>query len=206
MNMEFEAFVVEDQVKVKSKWFSSLKDISRKLKIMKMDQIKLLEDVEGYKKCAADLNDMSCIIESRIDEQAKQHKDLKIEFKKGAKERKELYNKIQELKGNTIVFCRCRPLNSEEIAEGASMAFDFEASREGELRPYGPLPKYRGNCEVDPDTKKSFCNGKIVGIISFIVDMKHQMKQQDDRGSAHAHGEAASTLQTWNNAIETESK
>ncbi|KAI3752741.1 hypothetical protein L2E82_24778 [Cichorium intybus] len=29
---------------------------------------------------------------------------------------------------------------------------------------------------------------------------KHQMKQQDDRGSAHEHGEAASTLQTWNNA------
>ncbi|GJU17685.1 subtilisin-like protease SBT2.6 isoform X1 [Tanacetum coccineum] len=28
--------------------------------------------------------------------------------------------------------------------------------------PHDPLPKYRGKCEVDPDTKKSFCNGKIV--------------------------------------------
>ncbi|XP_061989704.1 subtilisin-like protease SBT2.5 isoform X1 [Rosa rugosa] len=33
--------------------------------------------------------------------------------------------------------------------------------------PYGPVPKYRGTCEVDPDTKKSFCNGKIIGAHHF---------------------------------------
>ncbi|KAI7741797.1 hypothetical protein M8C21_000641 [Ambrosia artemisiifolia] len=102
--------------------------------IMKMDQIKLLEEAEAYKNHAADMNDMSCIIQSKINEQVTQHEDLKIRFNEGAKERKELYNKIQELKGNIRVFCRCRPLNSEEIAEGASMAFDFEASKDGELR------------------------------------------------------------------------
>ncbi|KAL2928833.1 Subtilisin-like protease SBT2.5 [Bienertia sinuspersici] len=32
---------------------------------------------------------------------------------------------------------------------------------------YGPVPKYKGKCEVDPDTKKSFCNGKIVGAQHF---------------------------------------
>ncbi|KAJ0697642.1 putative minus-end-directed kinesin ATPase [Helianthus annuus] len=128
------AFAVEGQVKEKSKWFSSLRDMSRKLKIMKMDQIKLLEEAEAYKKHAADMNDMSCIIQSRINEQVTQHEELKNRFNEGAKERKELYNKIQELKGNIRVFCRCRPLNSEEIAEGASMAFDFEASKDGELR------------------------------------------------------------------------
>ncbi|KAK1416632.1 hypothetical protein QVD17_25747 [Tagetes erecta] len=128
------AFAVEGQVKEKSKWFSSLRDMSRKLKIMKMDQIKLQEEAEAYKKHVADMNDMSCIIQSRINEQVTQHEDLKIRFNEGAKERKELYNKIQELKGNIRVFCRCRPLNLEEIAEGASMAFDFEASKDGELR------------------------------------------------------------------------
>lgn len=30
-----------------------------------MDQIKLLEEAEVYKKWAADMNDMSCIIQSR---------------------------------------------------------------------------------------------------------------------------------------------
>nr|KJB21999.1 hypothetical protein B456_004G025300 [Gossypium raimondii] len=29
--------------------------------------------------------------------------------------------------------------------------------------PYGPVPKYRGKCEIDPDTKRDFCNGKIIG-------------------------------------------
>ncbi|KAL8189157.1 hypothetical protein R6Q57_028723 [Mikania cordata] len=128
------AFAVEGQVKEKSKWFSSLRDMSRKLKIMKMDQIKLLIEAEAYKKHAADMNDMSCIIQSRFNEQVAQHEDLKIRFNEGAKERKELYNKIQDLKGNIRVFCRCRPLNSEEIAEGASVAFDFEAAKDGELR------------------------------------------------------------------------
>ena len=33
--------------------------------------------------------------------------------------------------------------------------------------PYGPVPKYRGTCEVDPDTKRSFCNGKIIGAHHF---------------------------------------
>ncbi|PWA97829.1 hypothetical protein CTI12_AA017890 [Artemisia annua] len=33
--------------------------------------------------------------------------------------------------------------------------------------PYEPLRKYRGKCEVDPVTKKSFCNGKIVGAQGF---------------------------------------
>ncbi|KAI8014104.1 Subtilisin-like protease SBT2.6 [Camellia lanceoleosa] len=34
-------------------------------------------------------------------------------------------------------------------------------------KPYGPVPKYRGKCEVDPDTKRNFCNGKIIGAQHF---------------------------------------
>lgn len=33
--------------------------------------------------------------------------------------------------------------------------------------PYGPFPKYRGKCEHDPDTKRNFCNGKIIGAQHF---------------------------------------
>uniref|UniRef100_A0A2P2M2U9 Subtilase family protein n=1 Tax=Rhizophora mucronata TaxID=61149 RepID=A0A2P2M2U9_RHIMU len=33
--------------------------------------------------------------------------------------------------------------------------------------PYGPLPTYRGKCEIDANTKRSFCNGKIVGAQHF---------------------------------------
>uniref|UniRef100_A0A1D1YZR0 Subtilisin-like protease n=1 Tax=Anthurium amnicola TaxID=1678845 RepID=A0A1D1YZR0_9ARAE len=33
--------------------------------------------------------------------------------------------------------------------------------------PYEPVSHYRGKCEVDPDTKRNFCNGKIVGAQHF---------------------------------------
>ena len=35
--------------------------------------------------------------------------------------------------GNIRVFCRCRPLNTEEIGSGASMVVDFESAKDGEL-------------------------------------------------------------------------
>lgn len=33
--------------------------------------------------------------------------------------------------------------------------------------PYGPVPHYRGKCELDTHTKKKFCNGKIIGAQHF---------------------------------------
>ncbi|XP_027903216.1 subtilisin-like protease SBT2.6 [Vigna unguiculata] len=33
--------------------------------------------------------------------------------------------------------------------------------------PYGPVSRYKGKCEVDPGTKRSFCNGKIIGAQHF---------------------------------------
>lgn len=143
-------------MKEKSRWFSSLRDLTRKLKvlkpmfvanmnfysnenilthsefcfsqqILKMEQIQLSEEALTYKKCLGDMNDMSSIIQSNckftcllilafnlypfvsyflmhvffliVNQQVELHEDLKVKFIKGAKERKELYNKILELKG-----------------------------------------------------------------------------------------------------------
>ncbi|KAG5545913.1 hypothetical protein RHGRI_018168 [Rhododendron griersonianum] len=130
LKRENETFAIEGQVKEKSRWFSSMRDLKRKLKLLKMDQIKLSEEALSYKKCLVDMNDMSSIIQSKVNEQVELHNDIKNKFVKGAKERKELYNKILELKGNIRVFCRCRPLNTDEIAAGASMAMDFEAAKD----------------------------------------------------------------------------
>ncbi|XP_010537662.1 PREDICTED: uncharacterized protein LOC104812281 [Tarenaya hassleriana] len=127
------AFAIEGQVKEKSRWFSSLRDLTRKLKIMKMEQIKLLEEASTYKMLAKDMNEMGSQIQSKMKQQAELHEDLKVKFVGGEKERKELYNKILELKGNIRVFCRCRPLNSDEIAAGTSLAFDVESAKDGEL-------------------------------------------------------------------------
>ncbi|KAI9086913.1 hypothetical protein K1719_031074 [Acacia pycnantha] len=127
------AFAVEGQVKEKSKWFSSLRDLMRKVKIMKMEHIKLSEEVETYKKYLADMSEMGITIKSKIHEQLEFHEDLKTKYLDGAGKQKELYNKVLELKGNIRVFCRCRPLNAEEMTSGARMAIDFESAKDGEL-------------------------------------------------------------------------
>ncbi|KAH0875719.1 hypothetical protein HID58_073081 [Brassica napus] len=127
------AFAVEGQVKEKSRWFSSLRDLTRKLKIMKMEQIKLLEEASTYKSLVQDINVFSSHIHSRVKHDAELHENLKAKFVEGEKERKELYNKILELKGNIRVFCRCRPLNFEEIEAGVSMGIDVESTKNGEV-------------------------------------------------------------------------
>ncbi|KAK7401681.1 hypothetical protein VNO78_13353 [Psophocarpus tetragonolobus] len=127
------AFAIEGQVREKSRWFSSLRDLTRKLKIMKMEHIKLLEVAKANEKYQAEMTEVGLIINSKINEQLESHEDLKSKYIEGAKERKELYNKVLELRGNIRVFCRCRPLNIEETAAGATMALDFESSKDGEL-------------------------------------------------------------------------
>lgn len=49
-------------------------------------------------------------------------------------ERRRLYNEVIELKGNIRVFCRCRPLNDDEVAKGSTSVVDFESAHENELK------------------------------------------------------------------------
>ncbi|XP_047342470.1 kinesin-like protein KIN-14Q isoform X2 [Impatiens glandulifera] len=128
------AFAIEGQVKEKSLWFLSLRDLQRKVKILKIEQISLSEEALQYKKCLEeDMNNMGSIIQAKVNEQVQSQENLKLKFMKTDKERKELYNKILELKGNIRVFCRCRPLNNDETSSGASTTVDFRASKDGEL-------------------------------------------------------------------------
>jgi kinesin family protein C2/C3 len=46
--------------------------------------------------------------------------DAMKKYRKEAKERKKLYNEIQELKGNIRVYCRCRPMSKAELERGAT--------------------------------------------------------------------------------------
>ncbi|KAH7661194.1 Minus-end-directed kinesin ATPase protein [Dioscorea alata] len=130
------AFAVEGQVKEKSKWFSSLTDLSEKLRLLKLEHSRLLEEASGYSRCLTDMIHMTNSVQTTMDSYFDLERECKIVKQKliaETKERKILYNKIVELKGNIRVFCRCRPLSSEETAEGASMAIDFEFAKDGEL-------------------------------------------------------------------------
>ena len=59
--------------------------------------------------------------------------DLKINYEKEVKERKRLFNLVQELRGNIRVFARCRPPSKKELSasdEMASLCVSFPADGE----------------------------------------------------------------------------
>ncbi|KAG4908602.1 hypothetical protein JHK82_057264 [Glycine max] len=59
---------------------------------------------------------------------------LKRKYSEESSERRRLYNEVIELKGNIRVFCRCRPLNENEIANGSVSVVNFESSSDNELQ------------------------------------------------------------------------
>jgi kinesin family protein C2/C3 len=108
----------------------------KKPQALKAEHQILLQESLECKKFVADATQMTTTIQQHVNQYASlecEFKDLKEKFTEETKERKDLYNKLIEVKGNIRVFCRCRPLNGEEIEEGASMAVDFESAKDGEL-------------------------------------------------------------------------
>ncbi|KAL8117057.1 hypothetical protein AgCh_023298 [Apium graveolens] len=63
-----------------------------------------------------------------------EHENLKKKYLEECSERKRLYNEVIELKGNIRVFCRCRPLNQDEIAKGYTSVIDLSSSQENDLQ------------------------------------------------------------------------
>ncbi|KAL0014148.1 hypothetical protein SO802_001217 [Lithocarpus litseifolius] len=63
-----------------------------------------------------------------------QHELLKKKCLQESSERKRLYNEVIELKGNIRVFCRCIPLNQNEITNGSTTIIDFDSSQDNELQ------------------------------------------------------------------------
>lgn len=72
--------------------------------------------------------------------------------------------------------------------------------------PFGPCLKYKGKCEVDPDTKRDFCNGKIIGAQHFAEAAKaagafnpsiHFASPLDGDG----HGSHTAAIAAGNNGI-----
>ncbi|KAF9619041.1 hypothetical protein IFM89_004399 [Coptis chinensis] len=88
--------------------------------------------------------------------------------------------------GNIKVFCRCRPLNSEEIAIGASMAIAFELAKDGELMvtANGASKKvYKFDSVFSPQADQG--NGKSITILVYHFNALIKLalsEDADDRG------------------------
>nr|AMS24252.1 kinesin 14-IIIb protein [Marsilea vestita] len=58
---------------------------------------------------------------------------LKQKFSKQAQELRTCYDQVVELKGNLRVYCRCRPLSSQEVARGEQPVVDYDIYNINEL-------------------------------------------------------------------------
>ncbi|KAL6548002.1 hypothetical protein OROHE_009707 [Orobanche hederae] len=130
---DFVAFANEGQMKERSRWFSSLRDLMRKLKILKMEHIKLRKMLRRLGSTLQRCRVSDVLFSLQVDQHNQLHEDIKMKFLQEVRERNAYYNKVLELKGNIRVFCRWRPLNTDEIDGGVLMAVDFKVAKDGEL-------------------------------------------------------------------------
>ncbi|XP_059652445.1 kinesin-like protein KIN-14S [Cornus florida] len=121
-----------------------VKDLSKRVQFLKKEHASLCIEVKdltadsfpGFEILNA-LQGLSAeheLLKKKYDEECKL---LKKKYLEESFERKRLYNEVIELKGNIRVFCRCRPLNQGEIANGTTSIVDFDSSQENELQVIG---------------------------------------------------------------------
>ncbi|XVE86888.1 hypothetical protein DITRI_Ditri18aG0071600 [Diplodiscus trichospermus] len=113
----------------KKYWAAAINDLQEKIKIMKNEHAQLSHEAHACAESIPELNKMVTGVQALV----AQCEDLKVKYSKEQSKRKELYNQIQETKGNIRVFCRCRPLSKEEISAGCAQVVDFDAAKDGDL-------------------------------------------------------------------------
>ncbi|KAJ7973366.1 Kinesin-like protein [Quillaja saponaria] len=109
--------------------FQKIIDLSTKIQDLKKEHTVLSEQV----KLTTDSFPGPDVLNS-LRLLSSEHELLKKKYLEESSERKRLYNDVIELRGNIRVFCRCRPLNKNEIVSGTASVVDFESSLDNELQ------------------------------------------------------------------------
>ncbi|KAL0718095.1 hypothetical protein Bca4012_067417 [Brassica carinata] len=105
-------------------------DLSSKIKVLKDEHAFVSSQVKEIKNCSFVEPEMSKALQLLNTELG----TLKKQYLEESSERKRLYNENIELKGNIRVFCRCRPLNQDEVGNGCASVVEFDASHENDLQ------------------------------------------------------------------------
>ncbi|KAF6165546.1 hypothetical protein GIB67_006436 [Kingdonia uniflora] len=111
----------------KGYWVAAVNDLEQKIKIMKREQSQLSREAHECADSVPDLNKMVFAVQELVT----QYEDLKLKYNEEQAKRKKLHNQVEEAKG--MVFCRCRPLNMEEVSAGYPTVVDFDAAKDGDL-------------------------------------------------------------------------
>ncbi|KAF5738045.1 Di-glucose binding protein with Kinesin motor domain isoform 1 [Tripterygium wilfordii] len=113
----------------KEYWAVAINDLQEKIKTMKKEHSQLSREAHECADSVPELSNMVAGVQALV----AQCEDLKLKYSEEQAKRKELYNQIQETKGNIRVFCRCRPLSKEEISAGCATVVDFDSAKDGDL-------------------------------------------------------------------------
>ncbi|CAL4893298.1 unnamed protein product [Urochloa decumbens] len=107
------------------------------------------------------------------DECAPRYDSLKKKYTDECAERKRLYNELIELRGNIRVFCRCRPLSSDEVTRGCSSVVEINPSQETELQ-FVPSEKERKVFKFDhvfgPEDDQEAVFSETVPVVRSVMD------------------------------------
>lgn len=113
----------------KKYWAVAVNDLQERVKMMKKEHSQLSHEAHECADSIPELNKMVIGVQALV----VQCEDFKMKYSEEQAKRKELYNQIQQSRGNIRVFCRCRPLNKVEISAGCATVVDFDAAKDGEL-------------------------------------------------------------------------
>ncbi|VVB15256.1 unnamed protein product [Arabis nemorensis] len=105
-------------------------DLSNKIKVLKDEHALVSNHVKEIKNCSFAEPEISRALQLLTTELG----TLKKQYLEESSERKRLYNEVIELKGNIRVFCRCRPINLAEVANGCVSVVEFDTTQENELQ------------------------------------------------------------------------
>ncbi|KAG2816080.1 Kinesin-like protein [Phytophthora cactorum] len=105
---------------------ATIMNLSTQLKAQRTDLVTLKSQVAAQQQqvpvLAKQLTDK---IMQRVQKQADAMAGVVDNYKREMKERKRLFNLVQELKGNIRVLCRVRPISKNEVAQGSKMICKF---------------------------------------------------------------------------------
>ncbi|KAA8528377.1 hypothetical protein F0562_035732 [Nyssa sinensis] len=110
-------------------WVAATDEFRRKIQTLKEEHSQLSREAHECTDSIPELNKMTFAVRALVE----QCVDLKLKYSEEQVKRKNLFNQIQEAKGNIRVFCRCRPLSKDEVSAGCATVIDFDAAKDGDL-------------------------------------------------------------------------